>query len=835
MKRLVSKLTLVFLIGCINQNVWAFTDTTANGIPLYYSINSDGVTVTLSGHGSPCSGALVIPDSINYNGIRYAVIFIGVNAFKNCSGLTSITIPSSITSIGASAFADCSGLTSVTFNATNCTTMGPSDYPVFSNCIIISTLNIDDNVTIIPNYAFTGCIGLTSVNIPNGVTSIGTSAFADCSGLTSITIPSSVTSIGTSAFANCNGLTSVVFNAINCTTMGSYGSSVFSNCTNLTTLTIGDNVTIIPDYAFYSCSGLTSVTIPNSVTAIGARAFSYCSSLTSVTIPNSVSVIGTRAFYYCSSLTSFSIGNNITYIGEGVFSNCSGLTFVTIPNSVTSIGYEAFYNCSSLTSVTIPDSCTSIGGYAFENCTGLDTILMRPNIPPAITANTFQAVRTNVSIVVPCGTMEAYNEAAYWNVFTRIQEPDSCNSTLLLTVNNSLLGTVNGAGRYHPGTSVDIMAVPFSGKQFLRWNDANTDNPRTITISNDTSFMAIFDTAAAPTLYHNITVATANAAMGGAMGSGRYSQGTVATIVAVPEEGYAFSTWHDGSTINPRSITVSENNYYIASFVASPPIIQHDTTYIPIHDTTIVDNWIYDTAIVVDTLIMTEYVPVHDTTYIDVFVHDTTYIDVFVHDTTYIDVFVHDTTIVDNWIYDTTVVVDTLIMTEYVPVHDTTYIDVFVHDTTIVNNYIHDTTYLWQYDTTYIDNYIHDTTIVDNWIYDTTIVVDTLWLTQYDTVWLTLYDTLWLHDTVIVHDTIYITQEGIGDVAEANIKLYQRNGRIVVDGAAGREVYMYDINGRLLATKQENCDQLLLDVPASGAYLIKVGNLSARKVVVIRN
>lgn len=512
------------------------------------------------------------------------------------------------------------------------------------------------------------------------------------------------------------------------------------------------------------------------MTAIGDRAFSYCSGLTSVTIPNSVSVIGTRAFSYCSSLTSFSIGNNITYIGEGVFSNCSGLTFVTIPNSVTSIGYEAFYNCSGLTSVTIPDSCTSIGGYAFENCTGLDTILMRPNIPPAITANTFQAVRTNVSIVVPCGTMEAYNEAAYWNVFTRIQEPDSCNSTLLLTVNNSLLGTVNGAGRYHPGTSVDIMAVPFSGKQFLRWNDANTDNPRTITISNDTSFMAIFDTAAAPTLYHNITVATANAAMGGAMGSGRYSQGTVATIVAVPEEGYAFSTWHDGSTINPRSITVNENNYYIASFVASPPIIQHDTTYIPIHDTTIVDNWIYDTAIVVDTLIMTEYVPVHDTTYIDVFVHDTT--------------------IVDNWIYDTT--------------------------------------YLWQYDTTYIDNYIHDTTIVDNWIYDTTIVVDTLWLTQYDTVWLTLYDTLWLHDTVIVHDTIYITQEGIGDVAEANIKLYQHNGRIVVEGAAGREVYMYDINGRLLATKQENCDQLLLDVPASGAYLVKIGNYPARKVVVIR-
>ena len=141
---------------------------------------------------------------------------------------------------------------------------------------------------------------------------------------------------------------------------------------------------------------------------------------------------------------------------------------------------------------------------------------------------------------------------------------------------------------------------------------------------------------------------------------------------------------------------------------------------------------------------------------------------------------------------------------------------------------------MWQYDTTYINNYIHDTTIVDNWIYDTTIVVDTLWLTQYDTVWLTLYDTVWLHDTIIVHDTIYVTQEGIGDVAESSIKLYQSNGQIVVEGAAGKAVYMYDINGRLLMRRTENEERRTFDVPVSGAYLIKVGELPARKIVVIR-
>lgn len=209
---------------------------------------------------------------------------------------------------------------------------------------------------------------------------------------------------------------------------------------------------------------------------------------------------------------------------------------------------------------------------------------------------------------------------------------------------------------------------------------------------------------------------------------------------------------------------------------------------------------------------LTEYVPVHDTAYIDV--HDTTYVDVYVHDTSYVNV--------PYPVHDKTIVVDTLTLTEYVPIHDTTYIN--VHDTTYVNvpYPVHDTTYITLTDT--VTNTVYDT--VDNFIYDTTIVVDTLWLTE--------YDTLWLHDTIIVHDTVYITEEGIDGVEALNAKVYSSQGQVVVEGAEGNQVTLYDVTVRVLATRQDNYTPLRFNAPASGTYLIKIGNYPARRVVVVR-
>ena len=121
-------------------------------------------------------------------------------AFSGCSGLTSLTIPSSVTEIGSYAFEDCSGLTSLT---------------------------IPSSVTSIGWYAFEGCSGLTSLTIPSSVTSIGESVFFGCSGLTSFTIPSSVTSIGWGAFCGCSGLTSIY---VYTEKLPNMGSDVFAGC-----------------------------------------------------------------------------------------------------------------------------------------------------------------------------------------------------------------------------------------------------------------------------------------------------------------------------------------------------------------------------------------------------------------------------------------------------------------------------------------------------------------------------------------------------------------------------------------------------------------------------
>lgn len=118
--------------------------------------------------------------------IKEGTRLIGSYAFYNCSGLTSVTIPNSVTSIGGSAFYGCTGLTEVYFNAENCTSMGSYDYPVFKGCTKLKTLNIGNSVKTIPANAFSGCTGLTSITIPNSVTSIGSYAFEDCDDLETI-------------------------------------------------------------------------------------------------------------------------------------------------------------------------------------------------------------------------------------------------------------------------------------------------------------------------------------------------------------------------------------------------------------------------------------------------------------------------------------------------------------------------------------------------------------------------------------------------------------------------------------------------------------------------
>ena len=168
----------------------------------------------------------------------------------------------------------------------------------FYNCHRLTSITIPSSVTSLGDYCFYGCSGLTSITIPSSVTLLGGSCFSGCSGLTSITIPSSVTSLGSDCFYGCRGLTSITIHS-SVTSLGSY---CFRGCRGLTSITIPSSVTSLGGYCFYGCSGLTSITIPSSVTSLGDRCFYYCSGLTSITIPSSVTSWGDYCFEGCSGL-----------------------------------------------------------------------------------------------------------------------------------------------------------------------------------------------------------------------------------------------------------------------------------------------------------------------------------------------------------------------------------------------------------------------------------------------------------------------------------------------------------------------------------------------------
>ncbi len=412
------------------ETAWAETLEDSNGI--YYQIEESGAIIT--GYDGRKT-ELVIPESID--GVK--VTGIGYRAFSDCSSLTGISIPGSVTSIEEEAFSDCSSLTGISIPG-SVTSIG---HNAFARCSSVTSISIPSSVTSMAN-AFSGCSELTSITveagnpkydsrencnaiiekesntlvqgckntiIPESVTSIGYSAFSGCNSLTEIDIPESVTRIGYAAFFGCSSLTSISIPS----SVTSIEYDAFSDCSSLTSISIPSSVTSIASGVFSGCSELTDITveagnpkydsrencnaiiekesnklvhgckntiIPDSVTSIGHSAFSGCNSLTGISIPGSVTSIEDWAFADCSSLTGISIPGSVTVIGYGVFSGCSSLTEVSIPGSVTSIEEEAFSGCSSLTGISIPGSVTSIGDSAFSGCSSLTGI----NIPSSVTS-----------------------------------------------------------------------------------------------------------------------------------------------------------------------------------------------------------------------------------------------------------------------------------------------------------------------------------------------------------------------------------------------------------------------------------------------------------------
>lgn len=293
--------------GFTSSVVAAFNDDFTEVVITKNGENSDGVM--LSRFWDDKSPMQNHADTLKFAVVKSGVKTLGRRAFSSCNKLSNIVLSSGITKIEGFAFAG-TGITSITLpEGVNI------EGGLFSDCTLLSKVNLPASLTTIPSSAFAWCPNLKTINIPTGVTAINQCAFR-YSGLESINIPYGVTNVGNRAFENCENLTNVI--------------------------------------------------IPNTVTTIDEEAFLCCYALTNINLPDSLEKIGKDAFYECTGLIEVVIPKKVTTVSESAFGQCSKLEKVTISGGVTTIEAYAFYGCDSLKNLILPTSLTSIDSYAFD-------------------------------------------------------------------------------------------------------------------------------------------------------------------------------------------------------------------------------------------------------------------------------------------------------------------------------------------------------------------------------------------------------------------------------------------------------------------------------------
>lgn len=328
--------------------------------------------------------------------------------------------------------------------------------------------------------------------------------------------------------------------------------------------------------------------------------------VTSVTIPEVVICendeyqvvrVNSSAFRDCSNLQSITIPKSVTDIGDYAFSGCSGLTSIVIPDSVTAIGGYAFSDCSSLKSITFGSAPYYIGDGVLSGCGSLENIVCKSKTPPYVnrlTSSDMQEVFLCIraTLTYPLESSDLYRNNNYWRnfidapknitgntvvydsvfVYDTVYQILSKKDTVCLADNNekhkltatsanTKMGIAYGSGVVVSGSQTEIVAIEKYGYHFTQWSDGNTDNPRFVDVTSDSTFTAQFEV-------NNYTVlAEANEKeMGKVEGAAEYAYLSRTQLNAVPNTGYKFAAWSDGATENPRDILVYCDTTFTAVF-----------------------------------------------------------------------------------------------------------------------------------------------------------------------------------------------------------------------------------------------------------------------------
>lgn len=398
----------------------------------------------------------------------------------------------------------------------------------------IASISLPQGLTRIGDYAFYQMTNMSkAVSVPEGVTSIGYCAFAGNYKLPAITLPSTLTELESAVFSQASALQALTIPA----SVYSIGKRLTEGCTSLTSIVVEkDNRTfdsrencnaIIITATNTLLAGCSATVIPNTVETIGNQSFSSQRLMTTIKIPTSVKTIEDYAFQYCSAVSELTIPSSVTAIGGTAFTGCIFNSIQVIPGNPR---YDSRDNCNAIietktnilvkgcNNTVIPDEVVALGEGAFMSCRNLKFI----NIPASVE-------KLEKNSLIYCNNLEAITCFA--------TEPPAADA-LAFNFSSVTSTSINpNIPVYVPGKSISAYRAAENWGYF-------------------TNFVAMDG-------YYTVK---ALATHGKVTGTGTYPANETIELTAVPDEGYAFQEWTDGTNDNPKQHIVTKDETIRALF-----------------------------------------------------------------------------------------------------------------------------------------------------------------------------------------------------------------------------------------------------------------------------
>ena len=450
---------------------------------------------------------------------------IGKSAFKNCNLILSVT--TSAEYIEDSAFADCTKLVSLTLNDSTRIIKRNA----FRNCIKLKDVSLGKNIDSIKDGVFENCMQLKKIILPDLLKYIGDKVFKGCVLIgDTITIPSKVNYIGSLCFDSCSSITALY---MKCT----IPPTIFSNTFNTISKTIPVYIPCGSEVNYYLANYWDEFSnvlqVSPYIIDFGDDSIKGTANIIQQPKCNQVIIEATPKYGY--HFVSWSDDNTDNprnlfvdkdTLLQAVFDyNTYNITANTNDNTMGNItGAGDYYYLTNVTLTAVPNE-----NYHFVSWS--DGVKNNPR----------QITLTKDTVI------------------TAIFEIDT--HFVVLAVNNTELGEVFGGGVYDYNAQTTLSATAVKGYHFSKWNDGNTDNPRSIVVTQDTSFTAYFEI---DTFF--VSVLSNDNLAGTTDGSGIYDYNSEAVISASANKHYHFVSWSDGNTSNPRIVTIDKDSVFTALF-----------------------------------------------------------------------------------------------------------------------------------------------------------------------------------------------------------------------------------------------------------------------------